>query len=62
MKPEPEIYQLLLNRYNLNPEETVFTDDLEANIEAAKKEGIHGIVFKSPDQLTDDLIALGVEL
>ena len=51
MKPEPEIYQLLLNRYNLNPEETVFTDDLEANIEAAKKEGIHGIVFKSPDQL-----------
>ena len=58
----PEIYQLLLNRYNLNPEETVFTDDLEANIEAAKKEGIHGIVFKSPDQLKDDLIALGVEL
>ena len=60
MKPEPEIYQLLLNRFHLTPNETVFIDDLTENIDAAKKEGLHGIVFKSPDQLKKDLTSLGV--
>ena len=46
MKPEPEIYQLLLNRYGLEPSETVFIDDTPENITAAEKLGIRGIVFR----------------
>ena len=61
MKPEPEIYQKLLNKYRLIPEETVFIDDLPDNIAAANALGIKGIVFTSPETLKDALIDLGVE-
>lgn len=44
-KPQKEIYQLLLDEYKLNPEETVFIDDRPENIEAAKQFGLNGIVF-----------------
>lgn len=47
IKPEKEIYETLLKKYNLVPEETIFIDDVETNIEGAKKLGIDGI------QLTD---------
>ena len=59
MKPEPEIYKLLLSKYNLTPSETVFIDDLDANIKAAKSEGMHGIVFKSPESTKIELNNLG---
>ena len=55
MKPESEIYRLLLDTYQLIPEESVFFDDLESNIRAAEKEGIHGIVFRGPEQARLDL-------
>ena len=45
IKPDPEIYKLLLNRYNLVPQETLFIDDNQDNITAAKALGIHGILF-----------------
>ena len=45
IKPDPAIYQCILSRYNLVPKETVFIDDKEENIVAAKVEGISGIVF-----------------
>jgi putative hydrolase of the HAD superfamily len=61
MKPEPEIYKLLLKKFNLIPNETVFIDDLETNIEGAKSFGINGIVFKSPESTKEALIKLGVE-
>ena len=61
MKPEPEIYQLLISRYQLHPNECVFIDDLEANIVAAEAEGINGIHFKSADQVKDQLKILGIE-
>ncbi len=47
IKPDSGIYRLLLKTYHLKPEETVFFDDREDNCEAAKKEGMHGIVFRS---------------
>ena len=62
MKPEPEIYQLLISRFKLVPRETVFIDDLPNNITAAINEGINGIVFKSPDQLKNDLTQLGINI
>ena len=44
MKPEPEIYQALLTKYALKPEECLFIDDREENIQAGKALGIDGIV------------------
>lgn len=44
-KPEPEIYRALFDKYSLKPEECIFVDDLSANIEAAEKFGMKGIVF-----------------
>lgn len=39
IKPEPEIYQLAISRWNLDPANTLYIDDLAANIEAGKKAG-----------------------
>ena len=44
-KPDARIYRILLERYALKPEETVFLDDSPANIAAAQRCGIRGIVF-----------------
>lgn len=55
IKPEPEIYQLLLERYHLNADECVFIDDLKENIDAAKAEGIQGFVFESYEQAVLEL-------
>ena len=49
MKPDEEIYKILLNKYKINPEEALFFDDREENIEAANKLGIHGIHFPKHD-------------
>ena len=42
-KPNPKIFTNLLERYNLNPEETIFLDDSKANCEAAEALGIKTI-------------------
>ena len=49
MKPNEEIYKILLNKYKINPEEAIFFDDREENIEAANKLGIHGVHFPRHD-------------
>jgi len=51
IKPEPEIYKILLERFDLVPGETIFIDDKRENVEAAQALGIHGIVFTHPKQL-----------
>ena len=53
MKPNERIYRILLNKYNLNPEECVFFDDLKDNIEAANDIGIKGVLFDrtNPDNM-----------
>ena len=45
IKPENEIYEHLLQTYNLVPSESVFIDDKADNIQKAKEYGIHGIIF-----------------
>lgn len=55
IKPSPEIYQLLCRKYHLNAEECVFIDDLPRNVEAARKEGMKGLVFESLDQAQKEL-------
>ena len=61
IKPEPEIYKCLLDRYELNPDECVFLDDVEANVEGARKQGIHGIVFTTKEAAVAELEKLGVK-
>jgi len=48
-KPEPEIFHIALERAQVKPEEVLFLDDFEANLEAAKALGIDGI-FVTPDE------------
>ena len=45
VKPDPEIYKILLRRYGLKAEECVFIDDTEENVRSAEKLGFAGIVF-----------------
>ena len=44
-KPNKDMYEEFLSRFNLNPNECLFLDDREDNVEGAKKVGMKGIVF-----------------
>lgn len=57
-KPDPKIYQLLLDRYHLRAEECVFLDDRPVNIDAAVAAGMHGIVFRGQEEARAALEAL----
>ena len=46
VKPEPEIYRCLCDKYGLKPEECLFTDDVPANVNGAQACGFQGIVFE----------------
>ncbi len=54
-KPDPGIYSLLQSRYGLEPGSTMFIDDLQANVDAAKALGWKGIHFTSAAQLAEEL-------
>jgi len=62
IKPEREIYEHVLKEIDARPEECVFIDDKPENVEAARKLGIHGIVFQDKEQLKQDLKKIGVIL
>ena len=47
VKPEAEIYQKLLKKYNLNPVESVFIDDIQANLDTAAELGFETILSTS---------------
>jgi epoxide hydrolase-like predicted phosphatase len=55
LKPDPEFYIHALDRLSRKPAEVVFIDDRRENVEAAKKMGINGILFKNREQLEKDL-------
>ncbi|MFM1793839.1 MAG: hypothetical protein RL642_224 [Bacteroidota bacterium] len=55
-KPFKEIYEIILTRFNLQPENTLFIDDNFKNIQAAKELGIHCIHFQSPEKLREELM------
>jgi len=53
LKPSPEIYQLLISNYDLDPAECIFFDDVQANVSAAEKEGMKGVLFTTADCVLD---------
>jgi putative hydrolase of the HAD superfamily len=62
IKPDPAIYEHTLHGLGASAAETLFVDDREPNIRAARALGMHAIQFLSISQLKDDLEALGFPL
>ena len=62
VKPDPEIFRRLFERFELVPETTVFIDDAERNVEAARALGMRAVRFTGPAQLRAQLVALGLPL
>ncbi len=62
VKPAPEIYKLLLTRYNLVPQETVFIDDRHVNLAPAVELGMQTVLFVNAKQTAEDLKTLGVKI
>jgi 2-haloacid dehalogenase len=60
IKPDPEIFHTLLERFNLTAKDCLFIDDSTANIQTAKGLGFQTIQFKSADQLAAELEYLGI--
>ncbi|WP_158825993.1 HAD family hydrolase [Mucilaginibacter lacusdianchii] len=59
-KPFPEFYQILLDRYQVKPQEAVFIDDNYRNVVAGERMGINSIHFTSALELTEELRKHGV--
>jgi 2-haloacid dehalogenase len=62
VKPDAAIYRALLERFGLEARQTIFIDDLRANIEAAEQLGIRGIAFSNAANLRRRLRAAGLPL
>jgi putative hydrolase of the HAD superfamily len=60
IKPEREIYQLLINALGCAPEEIVFFDDIPVNVEGARKSGITAYLWKNAETARGILKQLGV--
>jgi len=60
-KPDPIIYRQALQACKVRAEEAVYIDDVAAYAEAARRLGMTGIVFQSPEQLQTDLRNLGIQ-
>ena len=50
LKPDKAIYEHLLNKYDLKPEESVFIDDRQINVDGAVNCNIYGILFENYPQ------------
>ncbi|HEY2348478.1 MAG TPA: HAD family phosphatase [Puia sp.] len=55
IKPDKEIFHVLINRYHLNASHSVFIDDNLTNIKAAGEIGLYAIHYKSAVQLEERL-------
>ena len=55
IKPNPAIYQLAIERFDLDPQKSVFIDDKLENIEAAKKLKFHYIHLINPETIEVDI-------
>lgn len=55
IKPWPEIYRCLIDRYSIVPENAVFLDDLPENLAGAREQGINTILVKNHRQAAEEL-------
>jgi 2-haloacid dehalogenase len=59
-KPDPRAFALAIERFRVTPAQTIFVDDIPANIDAARNAGLHGLLFADAYELRRELIALDV--
>ena len=57
IKPDPAIFELLLDRFGLDPGSTFYVDDSPANVAAAAALGLDAVRFTGPERLRRDLAA-----
>lgn len=57
-KPEPQIYEITLERLGLPAAACLFVDDLEVNCEAARELGFTAVHYREPDQATAEVRAI----
>jgi putative hydrolase of the HAD superfamily len=62
MKPDMSFYEKALNKFGVRAEESVFIDDLEENVQAAKRAGFNGVRFHGVCELKRELACLGVSI
>lgn len=62
LKPHPAFYQHILDTIGMHPWECLFIDDVQENLDEARKFGIHTILFQDPEQLKRELRKLGIEV
>lgn len=60
LKPDAEIYEELISRFQIEPSESVFIDDNPANTASAEAIGIRAIKFESIEKLREDVKVLGL--
>ena len=60
IKPDRRIFELLIERFAIDPRSAVYIDDVEVNVAAARSFGIHAIHFKTPAILREELVELGL--
>lgn len=61
-KPDLRIYQILLERYGLRPEECVFIDDRQENLDTARELGFETVLFRTAKQVRAELKRMGVRI
>ncbi|MFW9988830.1 MAG: HAD family hydrolase [Candidatus Odinarchaeota archaeon] len=62
IKPEIQIYQILVDRYNLIPNESIFLDDHKKFLEPAKKLGIYTLLIQPQTDIKTELRKLKILL
>ena len=60
-KPDPEIYELTLERLGVAAEECLFIDDVEHNCDAARSVGMSAVVYRDPEQAVSEIRAALVD-
>lgn len=55
LKPDPNIYRYLLQKYNLNPDDCIFIDDQQENTSTAQNLGINSFLCSSPSKVAKKL-------
>lgn len=55
LKPDRRIYELIINRYNLNKDETMFFDNKQKNVDAACEFGIKGVLFRTIEDIENNI-------
>jgi epoxide hydrolase-like predicted phosphatase len=56
-KPESRIFEILLEKYSLAPEECLFIDDIEINVRAAEALGMKGLFTNGSLEISKDIEA-----